>query len=101
MSVADLSDLRRIPGVGPNLAQDLADLGIRRVTDLRRRSPERLYQQLCTLHGEHIDRCVLYAFRCAVYFASKPNPDPERLKWWNWKDGRTMTANKRAPGTQT
>jgi hypothetical protein len=24
--------------------------------------------------------------RCAVYFAKTKNPDPEKLKWWNWKD---------------
>lgn len=93
MSVASLRDLRRIPGVGPSLAQDLADLGIRRVVDLRRRSPERLYQRLCALRGGPIDRCALYVFRCAVYFASDPHPDPERLKWWNWKDDNAMPAN--------
>ena len=25
-------------------------------------------------------------YRCAVYFASTEDPDPEKLKWWNWKD---------------
>jgi hypothetical protein len=68
----------------------LADLAIRRVSDLRRRNPERLYQRLCTLRGEHIDRCVLYVFRCAVYFAARPNPEPERLKWWNWKESNKL-----------
>ena len=81
-----IRDLQRIPGVGPSLAKDPADLGIRRVTDLRRRSPDRLYQRLCDLRGERIDRCVLYVFRCAKYFAREPKPDRERLKWWNWKD---------------
>ena len=90
MNVADMRDLRRIPGVGPSLAQDLADLGIRRVTDLRRRSPERLYERLCRLRGARIDRCVLYVFRCAVYFASEPRPAPEGLRWWNWKDSKTV-----------
>jgi hypothetical protein len=85
-----MRDLRRIPCVGLSLAQDLADLGIRRVTDSHRCSLERLYQRLCTLRGAHIDRCVLYVFRCAVYFASEPHPDPERLKWWNWKDSKTV-----------
>jgi len=28
---------------------------------------------------------LLYVFRCAVYFAENKNPDPEKLKWWNWK----------------
>ena len=59
-----------------------------RVADLRRRNPERLYEQLIALRGVHQDRCVLYTFRCAVYFASEPNPKPERLKWWNWQDAK-------------
>lgn len=71
VSAATLKDLQRIPGVGPSLAQDLVDLGIRKVTALRRRSPERLYQQLCTLRGQQQDKCVLYVFRCAVYFATE------------------------------
>ena len=81
-----LEDLLRIPGIGPSLARDLYDLGIRRTTDLRRRNPENLYQRLCDLRGAHQDRCVLYTFRCAVYFATESRHDPERLKWWNWKD---------------
>lgn len=81
---AALKELQRIPGIGPRLARDLADLGIRQVGDLRHRNPERLYDQLRALRGRHEDRCVLYAFRCAVYFATTQNPEPEKLKWWNW-----------------
>jgi hypothetical protein len=33
-----------------------------------------------------VDRCVLYVFRCAVYYANNKTHDPELLKWWNWKD---------------
>ena len=94
MSVADLHDLQRIPGVGPSLARDLADLGMRHVTDLRRRNPERLYQKLCELRGQPIDRCVLYVFRCAVYFASNSRHEASLLKWWNWKDGKTVRPKK-------
>ena len=83
-----LTDLQRIPGVGPRVAQMLVELGIRRVTDLRRRSPERLYERLGVLRGEHIDQCVLYHFRCAVYFAMEPRPDTKRLTWWTWKDAK-------------
>lgn len=88
----DEKDLLKIPGVGKSIARDLNDLGIIRVSQLKRRSPEKLYERLCVLRGGHIDRCVLYVFRCAVYFASKENHDPEFLKWWSWKDkapGRT------------
>ena len=79
------ADLRRIPGVGPSIAQDLLDLDIQRVDDLRDVDPEQLYEQLCLLRGTQIDRCVLYVFRCAVYFASHQEHDPELLKWWSWK----------------
>lgn len=77
---------RVIPGVGPSIAHDLMGLGYREVRQLRGEDPERMYQDLCALRGEHIDRCVLYVFRCAVYFAANTVHDPEMLKWWNWKD---------------
>jgi len=81
-----LKDLRRIPGVGASIAVDLWNLGLRSVGDLRGSDPERLYADLEALAGRHVDRCMLYVLRCAVYFAETPKPDPERLKWWNWKD---------------
>ena len=85
---AAIANLSRIPGVGPSIAADLYSLGIRQVAELRGRSAESLYAELCRKVGGHVDRCALYAFRCAVYFASEPKPDPELLKWWNWKDAR-------------
>ncbi len=83
-----VSDLQRIPGVGPSIARDLTDLGVERVADLVGRDPECLYRDLCVVRGGHIDRCVLYVFRCAVYFASHTEHDEELLKWWTWKDDR-------------
>ncbi len=80
------SDLQRIPGVGKSVEQDLLQLGFSRVADLSGADPERMYQELCALQGGHVDRCMLYVFRCAVYFASESEHDPELLKWWNWKD---------------
>jgi Pathogenicity locus len=95
MKTASLVDLCSIPGVGPSIASDLHLLGIRQVADLRGRDPQLLYSELCREMDQHVDRCVLYVFRCAVYFASEPKHDPELLKWWNWKDG-TKAATKSA-----
>ena len=81
-------ELQSIPGIGPSLAQDLVDLGIRHLADLRRRDPQRLYDRLCTARGVHQDRCVLYAFRCAVYYASHARHEPQLLHWWNWSDAK-------------
>ena len=80
------SDLQRIPGVGPSIAKDLRDLGVHHVEDLRNADPQGLFEQLRALRGGYMDRCVLYVFRCAVYFASNDEHDPELLKWWSWKD---------------
>jgi len=79
----------RIPGIGPSLARDLRELGVRGLADLKGRDPERLYERLNRIRGVRQDPCVLYAFRCAVYFARTPRPKPELLKWWNWK-GREL-----------
>ena len=83
-------EFQRIPGVGPKLAAKLDELGVQGLDDLAGRSPEALYRELVDLRQVHIDRCVLYVFRCAVYFAKTPNPDAEKLKWWAWKD-KTVT----------
>ena len=81
-----LADLQTIPWVGPSIAQDLHDLGFRTVRDLAGQNPERMYRQLCELRGARVDRCVLYVFRSATYFAGNRVHDAELLKWWNWKE---------------
>jgi hypothetical protein len=74
-----------MPGIGPAMARDLLRLGFRQPADLRTADPQALYERLMALEGRHVDRCVLYVFRCAVYFAETAEPDPEKLMWWNWK----------------
>ena len=81
-----VDDLQTIPGVGPSIAAVLRDLGYGSVASLGEADAESMYERLCDLRGEHIDRCVLYVFRCATYFAREAEPEPELLKWWNWKD---------------
>lgn len=81
-----LKQLQVIPGVGPRLAEEIASLGYTSVAQLADQNPEAMYDQLIKLHGKHVDRCVLYVFRCAVYFASNTQHEPEKLKWWTWKD---------------
>ncbi len=82
------TELQTAPGVGPAIAACLQELGVESLENLATQDPERLYTRLCRERGEHVDRCVLYVFRCAVYFASRPRHDPELLKWWHWKDRR-------------
>ncbi len=81
-----LKNLQIIPGVGPKLSKMFLDIGIKGVADLKGKNPEKLYSKICTKHGYPVDRCVLYVCRSSVYFAEHKNHDPEKLKWWNWKD---------------
>lgn len=87
MDVA-LKELMTIPGVGKSIAKDLQNIGITSVSDLKGKDPQKLYDQSNEFAGCVQDRCLLYVFRGAVYFAeTKPSlQDPDKLKWWNWKD---------------
>lgn len=80
------TDFRRIPGVGKITEQDLINLGYTCIASLRGEDPEEMYRRECKLKGCLVDRCQLYVYRLAVYFAETPEPDPEKLRWWKWKD---------------
>src|SRR5258708_11832938 len=82
------SALQVIPGVGASIAEELREIVIEKVADLKRADPEALYRRSNEQKGVVQDRCLLYVFRCAVYYASRPVHEPEKLKWWNWKDKR-------------
>ena len=81
-----MCDLTVIPGVGVHIAADLEAIGIHFVGGLKGKDPEKLYVLDCEQKGFQEDRCQLYVFRCAVYFAEHKDPEPEKLKWWYWKD---------------
>jgi len=80
-------ELEEIPGVGKSIAKDLQNIGVNKINELKGRNPEELYEQSCALAGITIDRCLLYVYRGAVYYA-EGGREPEKLKWWNWKDAK-------------
>lgn len=79
-------NLQIIPGVGKAVAEDLWNIGVNSVADLKGKDPQKLYDASNRFEGRIQDRCLLYVFRCAVYYAEHTEHDPEKLKWWNWKD---------------
>jgi nucleotidyltransferase/DNA polymerase involved in DNA repair len=82
------SELTQIPGIGKSIADDLSRIGITRIAQLKGKNPEKLYKKQCETDKAKIDRCLLYVYRGAVYYASTPEHkrDPRLLKWWNWSD---------------
>ena len=86
MESSALHQLQQIPGVGKNIARDMHNIGINSIEDLNGRRAQQLYDRLCDFKASPVDRCMLYVFRCAIYYASNIDHDPELLKWQNWKD---------------
>ena len=87
-----IKELSIIPGVGKSLATDLWNIGITSIVDLKGKDPNNLYERSNEFAGAVQDRCVLYVFKCAVYYANTPieEQDTEKLKWWNWKDDKSV-----------
>ena len=83
-----MGELQKIPGIGKTGEQDLIKLGYKTIESLRGADPEEMYERECIEKGVKVDRCVLYVYRCAVYYANTPEAEreSEKLKWWNWKD---------------
>jgi len=83
-----IKELTKIPGVGKSIANDLLNIGITKITDLKGKDPQTLFDLSNQFAGCVQDKCLLYVFKCAVYFAETPEDeqDNEKLKWWNWKD---------------
>jgi len=81
-----MGELRKIPGVGKETEKDLIMLGYNKISDLKGADPEEIYARECLMKGVHVDRCQLYIYRLAVYYASNEEHDSEKLKWWSWKD---------------
>ena len=78
--------MQRVRYMIGRLKKRSARIGVFCVEDLIGADPEELYIRDAAAGGRLSDRCVLYVFRCAVYFANNTDYDPETLKWWNWKD---------------
>jgi len=83
---ATLKQLQVIPGIGKACALDLWNIGIRSVSDLAGQNPAVLYERLNTWSGVTHDICMLYTFRCAVYFATEQEHEKKKLNWWYWKN---------------
>lgn len=82
-----MTDLRKIPGVGKKTKEDFIEMGITNVEALFGKDPEKLYEQHCKRKGYQVDRCQLYVFRAAIYYAEHPEVENrDKIKWWDFQD---------------
>lgn len=80
------TELTTIPNIGKRTKEAMMNIGITCVEDLKGKDPEALYIKDCLTKGFQEDRCALYVFRMAVYYAEHTEWEDEKLKWWYWKD---------------
>src|SRR5258708_36561749 len=73
---------------GPAMLRDFEILGVRSVSQLARRNPERLYKTLCRVAPQHQDICCLDVFRAAVAQAKDPQLPADQCQWWYWSRNR-------------
>jgi hypothetical protein len=78
MAPSSLQQLQQIPGVGKTIARDMHNIGIHSIDHLNGRQARQLYAKLCQFKASPVDRCMLYVFRCAIYYASNTHHDPSR-----------------------
>jgi hypothetical protein len=76
-NIARLEDL---PNIGPSIAADLRQLGIRQPGDLVGRDPYAMYDELCRLTRRRHDPCLLDTFIAAVRFMEGEPKKP----WWKY-----------------
>jgi hypothetical protein len=81
-----LKEFQTIPGVGKACSLDFWNIGLRSIADLKEQNPLNLYEKLNALTGVRHDICMLYTFRCAVYYATEQQHNKDKLNWWFWKD---------------
>ena len=68
------------------MARHLENIGYSSIASLRGQDPEEIYQKDCLFQGVQVDRCALYVYRLAVYFAEHGCCPPDKPNWWDWKD---------------
>ncbi|NVO18926.1 MAG: pathogenicity locus [Bacteroidetes bacterium] len=85
-----IKQLMSIPSIGKSIANDLWNIGIMKIEDLKGKDPQALYELSNNHAGVIQDRCLLYCFRCAVYYVNTPpeEQNPKLRLWWNHKDFR-------------
>jgi len=92
ISRADITDLQKIPNVGPSTAEDLRLVGVTSPQDLLGKDPYAMYDDLCDTTGIRHDPCVIDVFIAAVRFMAGEPSKP----WWKYTSERKRTLAAKA-----
>ncbi|MES2225824.1 MAG: helix-hairpin-helix domain-containing protein [Patescibacteria group bacterium] len=73
-----------IPNIGPRMAEDFRELGLKTPQELTGRDALTLYKKMCRVSGVRQDPCVLDTYIAAIDFM---NGSPAR-PWWSYTAAR-------------
>lgn len=83
-SATDVRVFTDIPNVGPRIANDFRQLGLKTPQDLVGKDAYELYQAMCRVSGTRQDPCVLDTYMAVVDFMTGA---PARA-WWEYTTNR-------------
>ena len=82
-----MTDLKKIPGIGNNMAEHLIKAGYPTIASLKDQSADDIFTADCLAQGMNVDKCALYCYRLAVHYADHDGQlPPDKQNWWDWKD---------------
>ncbi len=94
VSRTEITDLEKIPNVGPSIAANMRLLGVSSPRDLLGKDPYRMYDDLCETTGVRHDPCVIDVFIAAVCFMAGEPAKP----WWKYTPERKRQLAAKAKG---
>ena len=88
----DITELEKIPNVGPAIAANLRLIGVLSPEDLLGKDPYKMHDDLCRITGVRHDPCVIDVFIAAVRFMAGEPSKP----WWKYTPERKRTLAAKA-----
>ena len=94
ISRAEITDLQKIPNVGPSIAANMRLIGVSSPQDLLGKDPYTMYDDLCLTTEVRHDPCVIDVFIAAVRFMAGEPAKP----WWKYTPERKRQLAAKAKG---
>ena len=92
VSRVEITDLEKIPNVGPAIAANMRLIDVSSPQDLLGKDPYTMYDDLCHTTGVRHDPCVIDVFIAAVRFMAGEPAEP----WWKYTPERKRTLAAKA-----
>lgn len=83
-TASEVKNFQDIPNVGPAIASDLIQIGIKNPKGLIGKDPHVLYKKLCKVTHTRHDPCVLDTFMAVTDFMN----GAKAQQWWSYTNER-------------